>query len=308
MTSTRFQKQNSKIEAEVLTQNLPLPSQIDKVAKIRGWFRPSDNSIYYPLVQAYLDGKTGLQDTLRKVTAPLDEAKQRDKMYDRWGDLWYSIIHSAKRISYRDEQTFNKLVSFMAALSKESGFEDFPNLGMYSREAWNDAPGAGAGWTAPEISAWTSYNYLLARLDVDGLFNSLSSYGLWALRGALEQNFVEDDDGEASNPATRVVKLNANVPTAVVWVLVAGKKMYAQEEDADPKSKKKGVRLEELGQGQYMWPYSAKFSKERWTFWRARFDDIVNVEKIADETRRVAKEAIDAMDKIEKNWTSGSEE
>jgi hypothetical protein len=301
MTSTRVQKQNSKIEAEVLSQNLPLPVQVDKIAKIRGWFRPPEDSIYYPLIQAYLDGTTDLQDTLNKVTAPLDEARQRDKMYDRWGDLWYSVIHSAKRISFREETQFDKLISFMAAMSKESGFEGFPNLGMYSREAWNDAPGAGAGWTVPEINAWTSYNYLLARLDVDGLFNSLSSYGLWALRGALEQNFVDDDEEEASNPATRMKKLDANVPTAGVWILVAGKKMYGQEEDDDPKSKKIEVSFEELEERQYMWPYSAKFSKERWGFWRARFGDIADMEEVADETRRVAKETIDAMGKIEKH-------
>jgi len=293
-----MKKQTHQIESEVLTQNLPLPVQIDKVAKIRGWFRPPDNSVYFPIIQAYLDGEIDLPATLQKMTAPLDNARQCDKHYDAWGDLWYSVIHSSKRIPCHEEQNVDILISLVEALSKEPGYEQLPQLGMYSREAYNDSPGAGAGWTAPESSAWASYNHFLAQLDQKGLFESLSSYGLWALRGALERNWTDSSEDEP-NPGTKIQKYDATVPAAVVWIKVAGKKMYEQKEDADPKLKKKDVKLEDLKDGDKLWPGAAKFSRERWMFWKERFGEIGGMAAIGGEAREMANEAVEAMQKVE---------
>jgi hypothetical protein len=295
--------QTRRIESEVLTQNLPIPVQIDRVAKIRGWFRPPDNSIYFPVLQDYLSGAIDLQETLHKITAPLDKARQRDKMYDAWGDLWYSIIHSARRIPCSDENAFGKMISLMKALSAEPGYEQFPQLGMYSREACNDCPGAAAGWTAPESSAWASYNCLLARLDQEGLFQSSSSFGLWALRDALEQNWKDSSEDEP-NPGSRIQKYEATVPAAAAWVMYAGKNLWEQKEGVDPKLKKKEVKLEDLANlqdGEKLWPGATQFSKERWAFWKARFGEIAGMDEIGEETRKVAKEAASAMEKLQNN-------
>jgi hypothetical protein len=291
-------KQTHQIESEVLPQNLPLPIQIDKVAKIRGWFRPPDNSIYFPILQAYLDGEDGLQETLQKITAPLDNARKRDRKYDQWGDLWYSVIHSARRIPCSEDQNIEKVVSLMKKLSGEPGYGRFPQLGMYAREVWNDAPGTGAGWTAPESSAWASYNHFLARLDQEGLFESLSSFGLWTLGDALERKWTDSSEDE-TNPGTRAQKYNATVPAAAAWVKVAGKKLYEQKEDEDPKLKKKDAKLEDLKDGEKLWPGAARFSRERWTFWKNRFGEIAGMEAVEEETRKVARGAAEAMEKVE---------
>ena len=297
---SRQKQQTQRIEDDILTQSLPLPVQIDEVAKIRGWFRPPNDSLYYPLIQSYLDGKTSLQDTLQELTAPLDKARQRDKMYDAWGDVWYSFIHSAKRIPVHDEQNFDKLLSLLKALSEDPQYKQFPKLGMYSREAYNDSPGVGAGWTPPENSAWASYNSFLARLDQEGLFESASSFGLWALRDALERNWADSSEDDV-NPGTKTQKYDATTPAAAAWVTTTGKKLYGQEEDVDPKLKKKDVALRDLDEGGKMWPGAARFSKERWTFWKARFGEIAGMEEIGEATRKVAREAAEAMEKVESN-------
>ncbi|KAF2689368.1 hypothetical protein K458DRAFT_439719 [Lentithecium fluviatile CBS 122367] len=306
--SARLDKQTHKIEQEVISQNLPLNVQIDKVAKIRGWFRPRDDSKWFPIIRAYLNGETDLDETLRKVTAPIDEAINADTLNDGfpWDDLWYSVIHSAKRISYRDEAAFGNLIALMKAFkerdvpAKENGepaYEGLPEFGLYSREAFNDSPGGGAGYTAPEVSAWASCNYFLARLTQDGLFDS-SLFAFWTLSEALEQN-ITDSGEEDDMAATMVQKIDAFVPAAAVWVIGAGKALYEQKEDNHPKHGKKATMLEDLKDHESMWPRSARFSRERWAFWKQRFGEIAAMETIGEETRKVANEAVRAMEKIE---------
>jgi hypothetical protein len=303
-------KQTHRIEQEVLGHNLPPPIQIDKVAKIRGWFRPPDNSIWYPHIQAYLGGKADLDETLHKITTPIDEAIATNKLNKDidWSDLWYSVIHSAKRLSFRDEDSFEKLVSLMksfkernvpAQQSGEPAYQGFPDLSMFSREAFNDSPGAGAGYTAPERSAWTSYNYFLARLTQEMLFDS-SLFAIWTLNEALERNYSDNDENR-HKPATRVEKFDAFVPAAAAWILGAGKALYEKDEDVDPKHARKETKLEDLKEGERLWPASARFSKERWAFWKSRFDQFSGMEEVEEETRKVASEAVETMETIERS-------
>jgi hypothetical protein len=294
-------KQTHQISQEVLNQDLPLAIQIDKIAEIRKWFRPRDDSIWYPQIQAYLNGKTDLDETLRKIKEPIDEAISSNKLNDDfpWSDLWYSIFHSAKRLSFRDEASFEKLTSLMKAFQNngQRAYEGFPELGMSSREAFNDSPGAGAGYSAPERSAWTSYNYLLARLTQEELLDN-SLFAVWALAQALEVNISDSKQGEPM-PGTKAQKVDALVPAAAVWVIGAGKALYGKEEDKDPKHGKKECKVEDLKDGERLWPASARFSKERWAFWKSRFGEFSGVEEAEEETRKVAGEAVEAMKKAE---------
>ena len=78
-------------------------AQIDRIAQIRGWFRPKDDSAHYRIIQDYLSENIDSNEVATKLFGPIDEKITASKLDDvDFLDLWYSIIHSAKRITFRD--------------------------------------------------------------------------------------------------------------------------------------------------------------------------------------------------------------
>lgn len=308
MATADFEK-TRKIEMEVLAQDLPLPVQIDKVAAIRGWFRPRETSAWYAAIQSYLGGKISLDETLHKVAEPIDQAIESDH-YNQdfpWTDLWYSVIHSAKRIPHQDTESFDRLVQFLPAFKHrrvavlrttgEPAYRGLVDWGLCAREAFNDQPDPAVGCTRPEISAWTSFNYFLARLTQESL-EDMSLFGLWALRDGLETMHADGgDDGRC--PVTSAQKLDAFVPASAMWVMGAGKALHDKEEDDDPKHRKKHANFDDLKAGETMWPNSARFSGARWAFWKTRFENIAGMGEVDEQVRTLAREAARAMEALD---------
>lgn len=297
------EEQDRKIE-ELLPTIQDEPTQIDEIAKVRGWFRPQQDSTFYPIIQHFLSGQKEISETINKITAPIDEVITAGKSADvNWLDLWYSFIHSAKRISFRDSDSHAKLIDLYKAFrahadSSEAKSKYATTLNyIAAREAYNDAPGVGAGWFEAEAHAWANLNYFYARLTADGLDN-MWTYVIYSMREALEEAKEDDDPKEfvRRGPVTAAQKYDASVPAAAVWVFALGKKLYENVEDLTPKDKKYGnpAKPGELWEGG-----KPEFSKARWAFWKKRFGEIANVEGVKQETRAVAKEAVGAMEKAE---------
>ncbi|KAF2257154.1 hypothetical protein BU26DRAFT_37137 [Trematosphaeria pertusa] len=297
------QKQNREIE-DILSSTQDVAQQIDEISKVRGWFRPEEDSKFYPLIQDYLGGKLDLAALSAKLFPPMDEAISANRSGDiDLMDLWYSVIHSSKRISYRDTESQSKIVAFMEAFknhsdppsqSKEPFYAVLPAFNMASREAYNNSPGAGAGFFDPEIQAWANYNYFLACLTKDGI-DDIYLYAIWAMREALENVQKDEDVDERMKPATACQKYDAYVPAAAVWVFALGTKLYEKEQDLTPTNRNQG----NPARGGELWTGRAEFSKERWGLWKRRFQEISGMEELKKETRDVAREAVEAMEKAE---------
>ena len=118
---------------------------------------------------------------------------------------------------------------------------------------------------------------------------------------ALEQSIVGDGPRDAHEPGTEEEKYAAMVPAAAAWIFAAGKNMY-MEGDLSPNGE--GWAGDPLECGQ-LWNGASGFSKERWAFWKKRFGDIVVYERLDEGTRKVAREAVAAMQRIEDEVKSG---
>jgi hypothetical protein len=88
----------------------------------------------------------------------------------------------------------------------------------------------------------------------------------------------------------KIETLNSTVPAAAVWFTINGKGLYEFECD-------------EVGNeapwNQTNWKGPKGWSKERFAYWRERFEWISNVSELDVETREAAKEAVEAMKKVE---------
>jgi hypothetical protein len=280
-------------------------SQIDIIMEKRRYFRPHKDSAFYPVVQEYLSSpSSNLEQVTKKLLSPIDEGilanhKDLDMM-----DLWYSIIHSAKRLPFRDTTSLNKLVALMKAIqahrppptaARPDVYHNLGDFGMAARETMNDSPGYGSGYLLPELHAYANMIYFYALLTRENIAN-FWIYCIWEMRAALETLHQDDAPNQGHMPDTAVQQYNAHVPAAATWVFALGKQLYEREQDLTPKSPSQG----NPGAGGSLWEGRAEFSKERWALWKKRFGEVAEMEGLSEEVRGIAKEAVDAMDKAEK--------
>jgi hypothetical protein len=288
------QEQNRKIQ-EIAARDQEDAVQIDEIAKIRGWFRPEDDSPFYPIVQDYLAEKLTLDEAAKKLVTPIDEKIAAQRLDDvNYLDLWYSIIHSARRLNFRETNWHTVLVDLVKAFKKHSipGNEKYNYLyssltdfGMACREAYNDRPEPGHA-SDVEITAWANMNFFYALLTGQEVFDH-SIYAIWSMRAALEESHADDRDSTAAQ------KYDTYVPAAAVWAFGGFRVLFAKEEDLTPKDKSHG----NPAKGGELWRGKAEFSKERWYFWRERFAEVAKMDDVSEQTRTVAKDAIEAMER-----------
>ncbi|KAH8730485.1 hypothetical protein GQ44DRAFT_736700 [Phaeosphaeriaceae sp. PMI808] len=269
--------------------------KIDQIAKVRGWFRQEDDSRYYPIVERYLTSKNAVEETTKELLAPIDELISAERLDDaNILDLWYSIIHSARRISFRTPHEHQKLVDLVANIKTHSIpsneksnhiYSSLTDFSMACREAYNDEPTPGSS-TNVEILAWANLNFFYALLTSKEVADT-SLYAIWAMRQALETPQTDDEE------STALQKYNTYVPAAFAWVAGASSALYLKEVDLTPKDRKFG----NPARGGELWKGKAEFSRERWNLWSGRFAEIGEMEGVSDETRVCAKDAVQAMEK-----------
>ncbi|KAF2036058.1 hypothetical protein EK21DRAFT_96051 [Setomelanomma holmii] len=269
--------------------------RIDEIAKIRGWFRPEDDSPYYATVQDYLSEKLTLDEATKKLCTPIDEKISAQQLDDvNFMDLWYSIIHSARRINYREANWHTVLVDLVAAFKEHSIpgndkydylYSSLTDFLMACRETYNDQPTPGDA-SDVEITAWTNLNYFYALLTgKQAADNSL--FAIWAMRQALETPHADDRESTAAQ------KYDTYVPAAAVWAFGGYRVLFEKDEDLTPKDKRQG----NPAKGGELWKGKAEFSKERWYFWRERFAEVGKMGDVNEQTRVVARDAIQAMER-----------
>jgi hypothetical protein len=220
-------------------------------------------------------------------------------------DLWYSIIHSAKRLPFRGVAGLMELVSLMKAIkankpplnaARQDLFLNLTDFYMCARETMNDCPGCGSGYTLPEAHAYANMIYFYALLTKEQVAE-FWVYCIWEMRRALEETHTDDSPERGHCPGTAVQKYEATVPGAAVWIFATGKEVYAREEDLTETRPGYG----NPGKGWDLWTGRPEFSKERWALWKRRFGEVGKMEKLSEEVRGIAKQAVEAMGDIEKD-------
>ncbi|KAF1851739.1 uncharacterized protein K460DRAFT_401756 [Cucurbitaria berberidis CBS 394.84] len=293
----RVEKQNREIR-EVIKSSQDPGVSIDQIARIRGWFRPQDDSVYYPVVQDYVNEKIDIKEASSKIFNPIEEKILAKKLDDvNFMDLWYSIIHSARRISFRQSQKHDRVVDLVAAFKNHEMttntkynylFSSLTDFSMACREAYNDVPEAHDGFFKEEVDAWTSLNFFFARITAKGL-GDFAIFSIWAMREALETDYKDNAE------ATAVQQYDAYVPAAATWVLGMGRDLPQQEKDLTPTDPNQG----DPARGGELWKGKSEFSKERWMFWKKRFTVVGEMKEVAEETRDVARDVVQYMERAE---------
>ncbi|KAL1792936.1 hypothetical protein ACET3X_009443 [Alternaria dauci] len=293
----RIAEQNQKIH-QVLPTVKTEAEQIDEIAKIRGWFRPNEDSAYYPLIQQFLNEQIDAKEATSRILGPIDEKIKDAKLDDvDFMDLWKSIIHSAKRLTFRGSTQVNhKMLVELLSTFKEHAvpdneqynylYQEMTDFGMACREALNDSPVAHHGYIDREVDAWANMNFFFALVTAEKI-QDLSMFALFAFRDALETPAIDDPMSTANQ------KYDANVPAAAAWILGCGHDLFRLEKDLTPSDRKQG----NPGRGGELWKGKAEFSKERWAFWKERFAAIADMEGVSEDTKIHAKDAIEGMER-----------
>lgn len=238
-------------------------------------------------------------------------------------DLWYSILHAAKRIPYTDNPRHERLVELVRAFKArpnppppvpmtiplkrewiwESGklWTDLTVLGISVAEVSNDSPGCGAGWLWPELRAWENVNAFLARLTASHLM-TFQSLGLWALTDATERS-LSLRYRRTCPPSDNEI-LSHRVILASLWVTIAGEQVFAEyyPKIRDQRDVEVVDRILDLRDDKLPWTRSRKKHKgrARWEtarreFVRRRFEVESHDETLPLETREMASRAAKAM-------------
>ncbi|KAF2629624.1 hypothetical protein BU25DRAFT_447074 [Macroventuria anomochaeta] len=310
---TQSEDQKRKI-ADIVSSNEGEAEKIDQIAKVRGWFRPEENSAYYPTVQKYLEDDIDIDTATSTLFEPIDQKIIARKLADVYFlDLWYSVIHAAKRKSFHEAEGdgkcnphFHAKVADLVAAFRDHKIKDheeynylyssLTDFSMACREIYNDVPEPYA--SDIEINAWANVNFFYARITEKGL-QDLSIYAIWSMRTVLENEAQDDAEGTAAQ------KYNVYVPAAASWIFGMGRALYTKEADLTPTDRKQG----NPAKGGELWKGKAEFSKERWGLWKERLAVISKMDEVSDKTKNIARDAIEAMERAESfnyNTHSGS--
>ena len=308
--------------------NLPtFPEQVDAFAELRGYFRPEPDSNSYASVTQYMAGSLSLSEAVNRIAEPIElawttgdhdpkffksESGKEPQFSSTEGylwDLWYSVLHTAKRTPWTDNAAHEKLLNLVKALKErpdperdsmlqgqdwaydwvlgsDALWSNLLLLGPSSRESQNDSPGCGAGFQVPEQQAFANVNSFWARMTRDEV-RGFWIYAIWALRGALEEKY----------PEVEKWRWDAWVPTAAMWVLILREKLWDKEEDLTPKNEWEGNPAKP---GSLWKEGKSEFSKKRWGFWKQRFGEVACDEGLAAETRRIAGMTAMVMEDVER--------
>ena len=294
-------------DTEILSAIADIPdeaSQIDTIMSMRHWFGPKEDDQFYPIVQDYLTNNLDVNDVTRQLLSPIEAAIQANENEPSTYSLWYPIIHSAKRLPFRDTTGLAKLVALVKTIkssppppkaTEPDMYSELLHFSICARETINDAPGFGSGYLRQEGHAYANMMYFYALLTRDEVY-TFWIYCIWTMRPALETPQEDDDPEDVVTPVTAVEKYNVHVPAAAVWIFALGKQIYERKENLEPKDPNEG----NSGRGGPLWEGRAEFSKERWALWKKRFGEVAEIEGLSAECKAIAKEAAVAMAEIEK--------
>ncbi|RGP63924.1 hypothetical protein FSPOR_8251 [Fusarium sporotrichioides] len=234
--------------------------------------------------------------------------------------LWFSILHAAKRIPFADEAQQEKLVDLVKAFKARPNpplpepmtiplkrswiwqsdklWTDLSVLGISVSETFNDVCGCGAGWLWPEQRACENLFAFMARLTSNGI--DLSRIGVSCV-DALERTPSPGYRPFPTPPISEI--LSYDVTCAALWTIMAGKEVYSgypntrDERDIQVVDRIIGLRDNELPWNRSLKKYKgrARWETARKEFARRRFEEESRNNDLSSEVRELAVKAAQAM-------------
>ena len=265
----------------------------------KGKAGPNINSIS-DILGRYLEKDADAAEVATLLVGPINkECSQAEEAEDGLADLlWSQILDTVASMPF-DHPYVTKLVQLLAAIKEMPKpaidthhwageyWRDLPGFGMEVRESWNFTPSIYPSSRAFTRQQWLSLNAFIAQVAANDVAN-FKVYAIWALRDALET--------EPKNIET-FSSLDDLLPAAAVWILYVGTIVYTQwlDDEEDSRADIVGPLLKETG-----WK---GFRHERWVYWKERFDWVRSEAEVEDETREIARMAMEKMREIEEKET-----
>ena len=275
-------------------------------------YTSNDLTRKYSLIRDYLDGtNSSAEYTAKELTTPADDTSSPElnesecSLEGFLGSLWAMVVKLIKQIP-SDHPWQDRMVEILNAIKKlprqvtpemvqlerswgMTFWQGLPILGAEIRETWNRGPWEKLpegtfrypGDTPFPPDVWSSLNAFTARLTVASVLN-FDSYATWILRHTLEE---EREDEEVDD----------NLPAATMWIIYAGKIVYHNAAKVDMDSAE--THPPDIN---FVRKFSKSFSKERWNFWKERFEFFQNHGNLKRMTRDSAGEALSRMLEIER--------
>ncbi|KAI0316195.1 hypothetical protein OF83DRAFT_284827 [Amylostereum chailletii] len=192
--------------------------------------------------------------------------------------VYDAILAHVRLRTTHSSQDQDRLVGLLASLKARAAATDaspelYP-LGLNIRELWNGE------LEENTVEQWTALNAFVARLAQAEISN-FDPFGIWAMRAALED--------EATTGGW--------IPAAAVWVLYAGRRMYAL-------SREEGREWTRATRGGARWKDGPDgYSIGRWQLWKDGFRQIGDGSEapvVADDKRELVKRAHKVMEELDR--------
>jgi hypothetical protein len=267
---------------------------------------PADSTQLSVLKRLFSDPSVSVSELARLASIPILKDLQKDSnVPPNPYAFWRPIANAVKVLpEYHD-----KLVEFMIELQKIQcpgtynlidGYRQF-----WAEEAWSCesstsplschallicfvSDDSSISTSSTEQGAWMNLNIFSAKLSATKIpaLDELDRGGN-TLRDTLE-NIQSNSSGED------LKIFNGLIPAAAVWIEICGKEIYAQEGEIAGGWPGDDNETSE-------WNGKRGSSKERFAFWRSRFQDLSTYHKggINEEVRKTSRETADLMVKIE---------
>ena len=238
-------------------------------------------------------------------------------------NLYYAILHAAKRIPWHDVEHQEKLVDLVRALKARPDppapermtvalkrdwiwqpgavWSVLLMLGPSACESWNDCCGCGAGWTAPETAAWTNVNAFVARIVAGGVATMFHTYGLGALSDLERKWSAMNGHEHGEEPVIR----ETVVAIAALWALIAGREIYEHREGDSRSEDGEAIDIERRGED-FPWVKANEgTTAARWAFWKRRLRQEAELKGLSEQVTDLALKAVDRMQEIQDEASKG---
>ncbi|KAK0469098.1 uncharacterized protein EV420DRAFT_1633530 [Desarmillaria tabescens] len=191
---------------------------------------------------------------------------------------------------YSASPIFDEILYRIRLVTHDHAWQDklLNPLGLTVRELWNGSLEKNTKGT------WASLNTFVARLTMAEIMD-FDSYGVWAMRYALEDDTLapkpEEVMGKVNEGELNPEVLDSHVPAAAVWVIYAGRHIWALAP--------KGKEGSKATRGGLRWKGFPGYCVERWNLWKERFQSFAGRTDLNAQTREMSKMAHVIMTKLD---------
>ncbi|KAK0205381.1 hypothetical protein DFS33DRAFT_1383277 [Desarmillaria ectypa] len=242
------------------------------------------------IIDSYLSSSIDVLEAAQRLTASI-EADLTEPPDDYSANPVFNEILYRIRLVAHDHSWQDKLVTLVEHVqttkSSKRDWTGLVPLGLTMRELWNGA------LEKNTTEMWASLNVFAARLTMAEIID-FDNYGIWAMRYALEDDTLaskpEEVTGKVNEGELKQEALDSHVPTAAVWAIYAGRRMWALAQ--------KGGERSRATRGGLRWKSPPGYCVERWNLWKERFQSFVGRQDLNAQTKEMSEEAYVIMTKV----------